>query len=131
MIAGKDLANIFHLIDVAAFSGRCFDRDQGTRSCFVAEETVEREVHGMKLQLLVSKWCPTCPAAEKVWSEAAAREGLQLEVLDVGNSDGRRVVVDLGIRTVPAMVIDGKLRALGTSTISQALALLQQKVATG
>jgi glutaredoxin len=85
----------------------------------------------MKLQLLVSKWCPTCPAAEKVWSEAAAREGLQLEVLDVGNSDGRRVVVDLGIRTVPAMVINGKLRALGTSTISQALALLQQKVATG
>jgi len=84
----------------------------------------------MKLQLLVSKWCPTCPAAEKVWSEAAAREGLQLEVLDVGNSDGRRVVVDLVIRTVPAMVIDGKLRALGTSTISQALALLQE-VATG
>ena len=84
----------------------------------------------MKLQLLVSKWCPTCPAAEKVWSEAAAREGLQLEVLDVGNSGGRRVVVDLVIRTVPAMVIDGKLRALGTSTISQALALLQE-VATG
>jgi predicted DsbA family dithiol-disulfide isomerase len=71
------------------------------------------------------------PRGRKVWSEAAAREGLQLEVLDVGNSDGRRVVVDLGIRTVPAMVIDGKLRALGTSTISQALALLQQKVATG
>ena len=85
----------------------------------------------MKLQLLVSKWCPTCPAAEKVWSEAAAREGLQLEALDVGNSHGRRVVVDLGIRTVPAMVINGKLRALGTSTISQALALLQQEVATG
>ena len=85
----------------------------------------------MKLQLLVSKWCPTCPAAEKVWSEAAAREGLPLAVLDVGNSDGRRVVVDLGIRTVPAMVINGKLRALGTSTISQALALLQQEVATG
>ena len=80
----------------------------------------------MKLQLLVSKWCPTCPAAEKVWSEAAAREGFELEVLDVGDPDGRRVVVDLGIRTVPAMVIDGKLRALGTSTISQASALLQQ-----
>ncbi len=84
----------------------------------------------MKLQLLVSKWCPTCPAAEKVWSEAAAREGQVLEVLDVGNADGRRVAADLGIRTVPAMVIDGKLRALGTCTISQALALLQQGAAT-
>lgn len=84
----------------------------------------------MNLQLLVSRWCPTCPAAEKVWSEAAARKGLTLEVLDVGNSDGRRVAVDLGIRTVPAMVIEGKLRALGTCTISQALSLLQQPAAT-
>ena len=80
----------------------------------------------MKLQLLVSKWCPTCPAAERVWSEAAVREGLNLEVLDVADSLGRSVAVDLGIRTVPAMVIDGKLRALGTCTISQAVALLQQ-----
>ena len=85
----------------------------------------------MKLQLLVSKWCPTCPAAEKVWSEAAAREGLPVEVLDVGNTHGRRLAVDLGIRTVPAMVIDGKLRALGTCTISQALALLRQTAITG
>jgi glutaredoxin len=83
-------------------------------------------IHGMTLQLLVSKWCPTCPAVERVWSEAAAREGLELEVLDVGDPVGRNVAVDLGIRTVPAMVIDGKLRALGTCTISQALALLQQ-----
>ncbi len=80
----------------------------------------------MKLQLLVSKWCPTCPTAEKVWSEAAALEGLTLEVLDVADSDGRRVAVDLGIRTVPAIVIDGKLRALGTCKISQALALLRE-----
>jgi glutaredoxin len=85
----------------------------------------------MKLQLLVSKWCPTCPAAERVWSEAAARDGLKLEVLDAGDSVGRSVAVDLGIRTVPAMIIDGKLRALGTCTISQALALLQQEAKTG
>lgn len=80
----------------------------------------------MKLQLLVSKWCPTCPAAEKVWSEAADRQGLKLEVLDVGSSEGRRMAVDLGIRAVPAMVIDGKLRAFGTCTISQAQTLIRQ-----
>lgn len=85
----------------------------------------------MKLQLLVSKWCPTCPAIERVWSEAAARQGLKLEVLDVTDSVGRGVAVDLGIRTVPAMVIDGKLRALGTCTISQAVALIQQGAESG
>lgn len=85
----------------------------------------------MKLQLLVSKWCPTCPSAEKTWSEAAARQGLTLEVLDVGNAQGRSVAVDLGIRTVPAMVIDGKLKALGTCTVSQALALIEAGAAPG
>ncbi|MEJ2376962.1 MAG: thioredoxin family protein [Pseudolabrys sp.] len=77
----------------------------------------------MKLQLLVSQWCPTCPAAEKVWSDAAAREGLDLEVLDVGKPEGRRVVSDLGIRTVPAVVIDGRLRSLGTCTLKEALSI--------
>lgn len=79
----------------------------------------------MKLQLLVSQWCPTCPAAEKVWSDAAARQGLALEVLDVGKPEGRRVASDLGIRTVPAMVIDGKLRSLGVCTVSEALEKMQ------
>lgn len=79
----------------------------------------------MKLQLLVSQWCPTCPAAEKVWSDAAAREGLSLEVLDVGKPEGRRVASDLGIRTVPAVVIDGRLRSLGVCSLSEAVTLLQ------
>jgi glutaredoxin len=78
----------------------------------------------MKLQLLVSQWCPTCPAAQSVWSEAAARKGLAIEVLDVGKPEGRRITSDLGIRTVPAMVIDGKLRSLGTCTLGEALAML-------
>jgi len=85
----------------------------------------------MKLQLLVSQWCPTCPAAEKVWSQAAARAGHALEVLDVGKPEGRRIVVDLGIRTVPAMVIDGKLRSLGVCTVGEALTMLRQEVKAG
>jgi len=78
----------------------------------------------MKLQLLVSQWCPTCPAAQKVWAEAAEHQGLTLEVLDIGKAEGRRVVVDLGVRTVPAIVIDGTLRAVGTCTLGDALAML-------
>ncbi len=78
----------------------------------------------MKLQLLVSEWCPSCPAVEKVWSEAAAQEGVALEVLDVTKPDGRRIASNLGIRTVPAVVIDGTLRSLGSCTFGEALAML-------
>jgi hypothetical protein len=65
--------------------------------------------------------------AEKAWAEAAAREGLSLEVLDVGKPEGRRIVSDLGIRTVPAMVINGRLRKLGTCTINEAVSLLSER----
>ena len=78
----------------------------------------------MKLQLLVSQWCPTCPAAEKVWSEAAARQGLTLDVLDVGKPEGRHIASALGLRAVPALVIDGKLRSLGVCTPGEALSIL-------
>ena len=81
----------------------------------------------IKLQLLVSQWCRTCPAAEKVWSDAAERAGLKLEVLDIGKPEGRRIVADLGIRTVPAIVIDGTLRSVGSCTLNEALAMLNFK----
>lgn len=79
----------------------------------------------MIVQLLVSQWCPTCPAAEALWSKAATLEGIKIEVLDVGEPSGRRVVVESGARTVPALIIDGVLRAIGTSSISEARALLK------
>lgn len=78
----------------------------------------------MKLQLLVSQWCPTCPAAEKLWSQAASHAGVTLEVLDVGKTEGRRVVSELSIRTVPAIVIDGKLRSIGICTLAEAISML-------
>jgi glutaredoxin len=88
----------------------------------------------LKLQLLVSKWCPSCPAAQQVWSKVAGGKGLALEVLDVGQPPGRHLALELGIRTVPAIVIDGTLRSVGTSSVADALALVddqQRKPSSG
>lgn len=68
---------------------------------------------GMKLQLLASKWCSTCPTVAKVWSEAKAGRD---HARDVTNADGRRTAADFGIRIVPAVAIDSRLRAVGTCT---------------
>ena len=43
----------------------------------------------MKVQLLVSEWCPSCPQAEKIWTEAAQRVPVELEILDVADRKGR------------------------------------------
>lgn len=85
----------------------------------------------MKVQLLVSKWCPTCPQAEHVWSEVAARRSIDYEVLDVGERAGREVVSNLRIKTVPAVVIDGRLQAVGAQPLGEALALVQSLGAAG
>ena len=78
----------------------------------------------MKVQLLVSKWCPTCPQAERIWAEAAQKVPMDLEVLDVAERDGREVVSRLRIKTVPAVVVEGVLKTVGVQPLSEVLKLL-------
>ena len=40
----------------------------------------------MKVQILVSKWCPVCPQAEAVWKQAAEKVPMELQVLDVAET---------------------------------------------
>lgn len=78
----------------------------------------------MKVQLLVSEWCVPCRGAEQVWRGVARRKAIAFEVLDVGQPEGRTVVARLGVRTVPATVIDGILRHVGVPSAHEALALV-------
>lgn len=79
----------------------------------------------MKIQLLVSKWCPTCPQAEQIWGEVARRESVDYEVLDVSERAGRELISQLRIKTVPAVVIDGQLKAVGVQPLAEVEALLR------
>jgi uncharacterized protein involved in response to NO len=78
----------------------------------------------MKVQLLVSEWCHPCRGAEDVWRSVAARKAVGLEVLDVGQPAGRGVAAALGIRTVPATVVDGELRHVGVPSEGEALRMV-------
>ncbi|HLS86413.1 MAG TPA: thioredoxin family protein, partial [Burkholderiales bacterium] len=74
----------------------------------------------MKVQLLVSEWCVPCRAAEQVWLELAKEKAIAFEVLDVGQPEGRSVVARLGVRTVPASIVDGALAHLGVPSMKEA-----------
>ncbi len=78
----------------------------------------------MEVRLLVSQWCPSCPRAEAVWADVARRHQLDYSVLDISKPEGRALVADLHIRTVPAVVVDGQLKAVGVQSPSEALALV-------
>lgn len=76
----------------------------------------------MKVQLLVSEWCVPCRSAEAIWLELAREKAVSFEVLDVGQPEGRAVVAKLGVRTVPATVIDGALKHVGVPSLQEARA---------
>jgi hypothetical protein len=78
----------------------------------------------VKVQLLVSEWCAPCRSAEEVWRGVARRKAIAFEVLDVGQPEGRSVVARLGVRTVPATVVDGVLGCVGVPSPSEAIALV-------
>jgi len=78
----------------------------------------------MRVQLLVSDWCPTCPQAERIWREVAEQRDIRFEVLDVAQAEGRELVGELRIRTIPSVVIDGVLVAVGVVGREKALQLV-------
>lgn len=76
------------------------------------------------VQLLVSEWCPTCPSAEAVWRQVAAEKDIRFAVVDLAQPEGRELASRLRIKTVPAVVIDGKLAAVGVQSPAEARALV-------
>lgn len=78
----------------------------------------------MKVQLLVSEWCANCHQAERVWREVAAQRAFDFEVLDMAQPEARTLVSRLRLKSVPAVVIDGALQAVGVQTLQQVSALV-------
>lgn len=79
----------------------------------------------MKIELIVSGVCPFCLKAEKVWREAAAARGCEFYVVDLAQPEGAALAQEFKLKTVPAIVIDGVLRAVGVQSPEEALTLLQ------
>ena len=74
----------------------------------------------MRVELLVSEWCVTCPAAEAIWGTVAAEKDIDYAVLDLAQPEGKRLARELRIRSIPALVIDGELKALGVLPLADA-----------
>lgn len=75
----------------------------------------------MKVQLLVSDWCASCHQAEKVWREVSEERDFDFGVVDMGQPEGKELVSRLRLKTIPALVVDDKLVAIGVQSKQQAL----------
>ncbi len=75
--------------------------------------------------LLVSKWCSECVPADNAWKRLYdERKDFNYRLLDVADPEGRRISIELYIRSVPSTIIDGKLSYVGILTKEEAEELL-------
>jgi thioredoxin-like negative regulator of GroEL len=74
----------------------------------------------MKVELLVSDWCPTCPQAERVWRQVAEERNIEFSVVDMSQPEGRALAQRLRLKTIPATAIDGALVAVGVPSLDEA-----------
>jgi len=83
----------------------------------------------VKVQLLVSESSVPCHHAEKVWRQVAAERALDFSVVDLAGPEGRTLADRLRLRTIPALVIDGRLIAIGVQSPEEARALVTRPTA--
>lgn len=74
----------------------------------------------MKVQLLVSSWNPSCQRAREVWSDLADKEHFTLDVIDMAQTEGAALMDRLKLNTIPALLINDKLIAIGVQTKEEA-----------
>ena len=78
----------------------------------------------MRVELLTCEECASCDKAIAVWREACAEKGLEFEVLDATDPQGKQRIEALTLTVLPAVLFDGRLVAVGLQTPADAQHLL-------
>lgn len=78
----------------------------------------------MKIQLLITKGSEPCSRAQAVWRTVCAERKVELHVIDVQQPGGAELCEGLRLSALPALMLDGKLTAVGVQTPEEARSLL-------
>jgi len=79
----------------------------------------------MRVELLVTRDSSACRKAELVWQSICEKNNLTLRVIDDAGPQGRQVLARLALNALPAILLDGRLVAVGVQTQDQAMELLR------
>ena len=83
----------------------------------------------MKLELLIVTPCTLCKQAEEIWEEVSRVRHHVFRTLDIAEPDGKNIMEQLGLKTIPAILVDGQLKGVGVQTLEQAYAILDNHTA--
>jgi hypothetical protein len=85
----------------------------------------------MKVELLVTRDSSSCRKAENLWRSICKNESLTFTVIEDASPEGQSALTRLGLRALPAVLLDERLVAVGVQTRDQALELLRAAGHTG
>jgi glutaredoxin len=78
------------------------------------------------VQVLLNDRCESCQSAVAIWSEVCEAHHIECQVLDLDSKEGRQLAEQMQLATFPAIVINGRLRAIGASSRAEAERLLSE-----
>ncbi len=67
----------------------------------------------MNIQLIIKGHTKTSLATERIWRMACKEMGLPLQVANSETEEGQTLVEILALRTLPALVVDNRVIAVG------------------
>jgi len=67
----------------------------------------------VNIQLIISGQAKQSQATERVWRTICEDMGLSLQIINSENEAGRSLVKKLNLRTLPALIVDGRVIAVG------------------
>ena len=79
----------------------------------------------MRVELLVTRESSSCRKAEILWRSICENNNLTLTVIEDDSPEGQRVLARLELHALPAVLLDGRLVAVGVQTRDQARELVR------
>ncbi len=79
----------------------------------------------MKIQLIIMGRTEQSQATENIWQEICEAQGLSLAVADSETEEGQALVEKLALRSLPALVVNDRVIAVGQPDKVSARRILQ------
>ncbi len=79
----------------------------------------------MNIQLILGKQTTQSQATQNIWQSTCDDMALSLQVASTENEDGQLLVETLALRTLPALVVDSRVIAVGHPDKISATKILQ------
>ncbi len=78
----------------------------------------------MDIEILISRQCRSCAKAVAQWKLLCDEQNVALSVCDAEDEHGRALMSRFNLKVLPAVIVDGELRAVGVQTPAEVRSLL-------